>query len=115
MRKGRTRKAEYVGCETWLTSAEPASATIVGATASTSTAGAARCIAAGSCAGTVVSGRALAPQHPPVALTASSHSAWRQHVHGVRASSGPASGSASNASRTEMDATFLIRYINRIQ
>jgi hypothetical protein len=36
-------------------------------------------------------------------------------VHGARASSGPASGSASNASRTEMDATFLIRYINRIQ
>ena len=106
---------ECVGCETRLTSAKPASATIVGATASTSTAGAARCIAAGSCEGTVVSGMALAPQHPPVALTASSHSAWRQHVHGARASSGPASGSASNASRTEMDATFLMRYINRIQ
>jgi hypothetical protein len=36
-------------------------------------------------------------------------------VHGARASRGTASGSASNASRTEMDATFLIRYINRIQ
>jgi hypothetical protein len=36
-------------------------------------------------------------------------------VHGARATSGPASGSANNASRTEMDATFLIRYVNRIQ
>ena len=106
---------ECVGRETRLTSAKPASTAIVGATASTSTAGAAKCIAAGSCEGTIVSGRALAPQHPPVAFTASSHSAWRQHVHGARASSGPASGNASNASRTEMDATCLIRYINRIQ
>ena len=106
---------ECVGRETRLTSAEPASTAIVGTTASTATAGAARSVAAGSCEGTVVSGMALAPQHPPVAFTASSHSAWRQHVHGARASSGPASGSASNTSRSEMDATFLIRYINRIQ